>query len=104
MFNRLTLLTLYLCLLCLPSQSSTVIQYGADWKYFVGTTEASSPDTTAWRLGDFDDSTWLSGPTPIGYPSDPPGNPAESSIATLLPSSSAGGYLSVFLRNKFTVT
>ena len=31
-----------------------------------GNTEASNPDN-AWRLSDFDHSTWLSGPAPFFY-------------------------------------
>jgi hypothetical protein len=41
----------------------TLIPDGDEWRYFKGTQEASSPDATAWRQFDFDDSLWQTGPT-----------------------------------------
>src|SRR5437879_3526619 len=105
MLKRLPLLMLLAFCLCAPAHASPIFDYGSVWNYFIGTAEASSPDTTAWRLGDFDDSSWSSGLTPIGYPSNPPGNPSEASIQTFLPTSATtdGNYLSVFCRQKFSI-
>ena len=80
-----------------------VFPSGSAWRYFIGTNEASVP-TTAWRGTNFNDSTWSSGATPIGYPTVPPSNPYEASIVTTLPTSGALNYLSVFLRKSFVIS
>lgn len=64
----------------------------------MGTSEASNP-TSAWRLAAFNDSSWATGTTPIGY-----GSNAGFVPTTVIPSSSAGNYTSVFLRRTFNVT
>jgi hypothetical protein len=86
----------------LPVQAAVVFDYGSDWKYRIGTSEASSPDASAWRQATFTDSSWAAGPAPIGY-ANPPNHPAESALRTFLPTSQAGGYLSVFFRKTFNV-
>jgi len=77
----------------------TLISVGDSWNYFIGTgfVEASVP-STLWRGNPFDDSAWLSGATPIGY--------GEADIATTIPTSAttAGNYLSVYLRKAFTIS
>jgi len=72
-----------------------LIDEGAEWKYFKGTREPSSTIGSPWRQIDFDDSSWLSGNTPIGY--------GETFIVTNL-SDMRGGYSTVYLRKKFEVT
>jgi len=72
-----------------------LIDEGAVWKYFKGTREPSSTQGTTWRQIDFDDSSWLSGNTPIGY--------GETFIVTNL-TDMRGGYTTVYLRKKFEVT
>ena len=42
---------------------TTLINSGAPWKYLA----PSSDPGTAWRAVGFDDSTWTSGATPIGF-------------------------------------
>jgi Lamin Tail Domain/CotH kinase protein/Bacterial TSP3 repeat len=74
-------------------QSQTLIPDHSTWKYLKGFGEASSP-TTTWRLLNFDDSTWLSGPATIGY--------GESFISTLL-GDMQGNYTTVFFRRQFVV-
>ena len=86
----------------LPARSATVAAYGDTWKYFVGIQEASSPDATAWRKPAFDDTAWTSGQAPIGYATSV-NNPAEEALVTMLPSSAAGNYLSVFVRKSFSL-
>lgn len=76
------------------SGAETLFPGGGEWRYRLGTSEASAPDRTAWRLPGFDDSGWVRGVTPIGYG---PG------VATSLGSSQAGGYLTVYLRREFEV-
>src|SRR5262249_12266873 len=84
--------------LSLHGATTTYIDFGAPWRYKLGTNEASSPDITAWRQLGFDDSSW-SGPaaTPIGY-----GDPVP---ATIIPGSSAivPNWLSIFMRKTFVV-
>lgn len=96
------LLLLY-CLFCVPAFSAPVFDYGSQWKYFLGVTEASEPDITAWRQAAYNDSAWETGPTPTGY-ANPANNASESAIATFIPSTQEAGYLSVFFRKKFSVT
>jgi hypothetical protein len=72
-----------------------LIDEGAEWKYFKGTQKPSLAQGSWWRHINFDDSSWLSGYTPIGY--------GESFIVTNL-SDMRGGYSTVYLRKKFEVT
>ena len=48
------------------TRDAALLPQARSWKYFKGTSEASSP-TTAWRELDFDDGAWSTGDTPIGY-------------------------------------
>ena len=76
------------------------------WSYRLGTSEASSP-VAAWRTNTFvQDASWGAGTLPLGYPSNPPNDPNgyEASLITTLPTSTAGNYLSVFLRKTFVVS
>jgi hypothetical protein len=76
----------------------SLVSSGSSWRYVLGTKEASVP-SDAWRRIAFDDSNWSMGPTPIGY-----GSVAEvGRIATPLPRSNVGGYLSVYLRHSLNV-
>lgn len=62
-----------------PTQMIRVpIFYGADWRHHDGGVDLG----TGWRAPAFDDSTWASGPAPLGF--------GESWINTVLPSGSAG--------------
>ena len=61
-----------------------------DWRYFKGT---SSPGTT-WSEASFNDSSWLSGQTPIGF-SDNDDNTTLSDMRN--------NYTSVYVRNSFEI-
>jgi len=63
----------------------------AQWRYFKGRQEPSSP-RSLWRQLAFDDSAWSVGRTPLGY--------GETFIATEL-SDMRGGYTTVYLRKTF---
>ncbi|HUQ72964.1 MAG TPA: trypsin-like peptidase domain-containing protein, partial [Planctomycetaceae bacterium] len=52
-----------------------LVPAGSDWKYDAGDTDLG----TAWRSPEYDDSSWSSGPAPLGYES--------IDIATTLPKS-----------------
>jgi len=76
------------------SEALVVLPKQSDWKYFKGTSEASSPRAN-WRQVGFNDSSWLQGQAPIGY--------GEGSfIVTELPDM-RGFYTSVFFRKTFVV-
>jgi len=72
---------------------ATLIASNSTWRYFKGTSEASTP-ATAWRALSFDTASWLSGPGALGY--------GESFVATPL-NDMAGSYTTVFLRKTFEV-
>ena len=74
-------------------KANTLVAKGSSWKYFKGKREASTP-RMAWRKADFNDSTWLTGRTPIGY--------GENFIKTNL-NDMRNGYTSVYFRKKFTL-
>ena len=71
-------------------QETVYVAVGAPWRYAKGTT---APPAN-WNERDFDDSSWLQGPTGIGY--------GDGDDATVL-SDMQGTYLSVFMRYTFTV-
>lgn len=76
------------------AQTTTLIASNSTWRFFKGTSEASSP-ATAWRALDFNDASWLTGAGAIGY--------GETFIATPL-NDMLGNYTTVFLRKTFVVT
>jgi len=49
------------------AQAQKLISSGADWKYFKGVSEASTPNTAQWRTEDFADQNWGVAPTPFYY-------------------------------------
>jgi len=79
-----------------PDEDIKLIPDGSEWKYFKGTQEASSPDTTEWRESGFDDSLWETGPTPIGW-----GEPTSFLGTTL--ADMRYTHTSFFIRKKFTI-
>lgn len=79
-----------------PSQQAEfieteIVRLGVTWRYLKG----SSPLPADWRALDLDDSSWLSGPTGIGY--------SDGDDATVL-SDMQNNYASVAARHKFTLT
>ncbi len=76
-------------------RAAVAFSTNAAWRYFKGTTEASVPDSTAWRAVNFDDSAWASGTAPFFY--------GEALSGTVL-GDMQGSYSSVFLRRKFVLT
>lgn len=71
------------------------------WKYKKGTSEASTPDVTAWRAPAFDDSSWLTGTAGFGY------GYTNNVGAGLVTNTTLGdmryNYSTVYLRKAFTV-
>jgi hypothetical protein len=74
-------------------RSVVLIEEEAEWRYFKGTQEPSRGRDT-WRQVNFDDSSWLTGRTVIGY--------GESFIDTTL-SDMRGRYSTLYLRKTFDV-
>ena len=72
-----------------------LVREGDQWRYFKGTQE---PPAT-WNALAFDDSTWLTGPTPIGYETS---SGYEKRIATNL-GDMRNKYISVYARRTFSV-
>jgi hypothetical protein len=82
---------------------AALVDFGAEWRYFIGASEASSPDLSAWRRGAFSDTAWFVGTAPVGY-ANPPGDPAEQTLVTTIPSSQEANYNCVFFRKAFSVS
>lgn len=76
------------------AEAVTLFDFDAVWRWRKGTSEASLPDTTAWRRVDFDDRGWDQGPAPFFY--------GEGLRGTEL-TDMRGSYSSVYLRKTFVV-
>ncbi len=75
-------------------EESVLVDRGVLWRYAKGTQAYSSPPT-AWRATQFDDSTWLEGPSGFGY--------GDGDDATDLPDM-INTYASVGIRKRFTLS
>ncbi len=74
---------------------SEVLPAGAVWRLFKGTAAPSSP-ASAWTLPGFIDTSWSTGPAPVGY---------DPSILIRTPlADMAGNYTQFLLRRTFLVT
>ena len=74
--------------------SESLLKSGAPWKWFKGSTEASTP-AGAWRDPAFNDTAWLSGSTPFFYGKD-------LTNGTLI-ADMKDHYSSIFLRAHFNI-
>src|SRR5437868_882873 len=92
--HRSLLFLLSLLLLSWPLFAATLPALNSNWKYQLGTAEASLPDTTAWRGKNFNDTSWLSAPAPFRM--------AVGSGGTQL--AMQNNYTSIFLRQSFSLT
>jgi hypothetical protein len=96
-FLLLAGLALFVALPASRAAQITLVPLNSDWKYFIGNSEASTP-TSAWRVTNFNDTAWSSGPAPIGY--------GETGLGTTVPDArfqAPPSYLSVFLRKTFVL-
>ena len=78
-------------------RADVVFGEDAEFRYFKGLTEASTPDTTAWRSVGFDDSAWLIGRGPFFY-EDSSGFTGNTGLTDM-----RGNYSCIFLRKTFNV-
>jgi hypothetical protein len=72
-----------------------LVKEGDEWRYFKGTAEPPA----SWNVRTFDDHSWLTGPTPIGYEAD---TGYETQLATNL-GDMHNKYLSVYARRQFSI-
>ena len=98
------LIILFFGIAIFSAQGGSLLSTNSTWKYFKGHSEASTPDTTAWRNIGFNDSAWSSGAAPFYYEDDPgPDNPTAYSGNTDL-TDMEGGYTCIFMRQTFVLT
>src|SRR5262245_46292254 len=64
---RFVLIGLTLALVSAPTEAALLFNTNATWNLFKGRSEASTPDTPAWRQLTFDDSAWVPSPSPFWY-------------------------------------
>src|SRR4030095_15136530 len=57
----------------LSADADVVFPTNSHWRYFKGSSEASSPNPTAWRTIDFNDASWTAGQAPFYYENQPGG-------------------------------
>lgn len=83
--------------------AAEVIGLKSQWKYKIGTNEASLPDTAAWRTSAFDDSSWQTGTMPIGYSDAGSAKTGyEAEIQTVIPNTAPG--VSLYFRKTFVLS
>ena len=76
---------------------SSLFAFGSTWKVLDADVDlASSATTPTWKSANFNDSTWVSGPAPIGY-----GYTGTQAPATTV---STFGIFTYYLRKKVTVS
>jgi len=97
MFTRVVLLGL---LFCSAAQSAVLFSANSTWRFFKGTNEASSPDTTSWRNNAFNDVNFANASSPFWY-GDP--RPGGTQLTDMFGAASTN-YTCIFLRKTFAVT
>ncbi len=76
-----------------PSGSSSIIAYGASWKYL----DNGSNQGTAWRANAFDDANWASGNGQLGY-----GDGDEATLVGYGPSATTK-YITTYFRKAISI-
>jgi hypothetical protein len=102
MKTKLTLLIVLTMLVAgSEARARVLVATNSTWRYFKGTSEASTP-TNAWRGLDFDDSAWLTGAAPFHYGTNATGGDDNLTGGTIL-SDMRTNYTCVFLRQEFVI-
>ena len=96
------MLLLFACLNVLPSFAGVLVTPDSTWRFFKGYSEASTPDTTAWRQLGFDDSAWVTSQAAFYYDNQPGSSTAYTGNTVL--TDMFGNYTCIFLRQTFVVT
>ncbi len=92
-----------------PVQSQDIfIDLGSEWKFFRGTEAPSAPDpdtgnSIEWRLTNFDDGSWETGNTGIGYSDDDDTTVLEDMREDLKADPPQPGYSTVYFRSTFNL-
>ena len=104
MLGRLLLMLFFLAtwVFALATEAATFVSPGSSWRFFKGFSEASSPDATAWRALDFNDSGWNVGQAAFYYETSPGSGNAYTGNTEL--GDMYGGYTCIFMRRTFVVT
>src|ERR1700744_6218154 len=84
------------------TQGAGIFSTNSVWKYFKGRSEASTPNTNAWKLVGFNDSSWTASAAPFYYENDPGSSTAYTGNTDL--TDMDGGYTCIFMRQTFVVT
>ncbi|MEX2188589.1 MAG: PQQ-dependent sugar dehydrogenase [Pirellulales bacterium] len=77
-------------------ETARLVETGAEWKYLAD----GSNQMTAWRAADFDDGTWPSGPSQLGY-----GDNDEATTVPCGPSAPActsNNFITTYFRHELT--
>jgi hypothetical protein len=85
---------------CAQSVSQTLVVSNSTWRFFRGTSEASTPPTD-WRTNTFDDSTWEIGAAPFYH--GPNYAASFPSVGTHL-TDMVSNYTCIFLRQTFVLS
>jgi hypothetical protein len=98
---RNSFLALFAAAVVFSARSEPILSMNSTWRYFKGTSEASSP-VAAWRNVGFDDSSWLTGAAPFYYENEPGSANAYTGNTDL--TDMFNGYTCIFMRQEFIVT
>jgi len=78
-----------------PGNDTPFVRAGDQWRYFKGTQEPPA----AWKGVQFDESTWLQGPSGFGYGDEDD----ATTLDDMRQANGNPGYLTVYLRKTFSV-
>jgi hypothetical protein len=93
----LTVLGLAFALFAAPADAALLFNTNANWRFFKGRAEASTPDTTAWRNLNFLDTAFVDAPAPFWY------GDVLNGGTQLTDMMGASGYTTIFLRRTFVM-
>ncbi len=99
---RNVLLSVVFATMVLSARSASIFPVNSTWRYFKGLSEASTPDTTAWRNLGFADGTWLTGEAPFFFDDNPGSANAYTGNTEL--TDMFGNYSCIFMRQTFVLT
>jgi hypothetical protein len=95
-------LLLFTSLTVLPCLAGVLVPQNSTWRFFKGSSEASTPDVTTWRQLGFDDSAWPTSQAAFYYENQPGSQTAYTGNTVL--GDMFGRYTCIFLRKTFVLT
>lgn len=81
------------------TREQVLVPAGSEWKYL----DNGSDQGTAWQQHSFDDSAWVSGPAPLGYPATRDGIEYVKTTVGYGPNPNSK-YITTYFRTHFTAT